>query len=295
MRVALVTSRVLSHPDPDEPLLVSALKTVEPEWEIEVPVWDDPAVSWREYDAVVIRSTWDYASRRDTFVAWAKTVAEQTLLWNPAELIEWNTDKRYLRKLEAKGVSVIPTVWGTAGEHIDFENLMKANGWKEIVIKPVVSASGKDTHRISKNNLAEELLVLKALIRARDVMIQPYFKSVETAGELSFLFMNGHFSHAVQKIPAQGEFLVQEHFGGKNFLFEPNMEQAAFAESVLKQLPWPTLYARVDAMIGDDGRLALGELEVTEPSMYLIDDPESPLRFARAIQNRLRQDVEMSC
>jgi glutathione synthase/RimK-type ligase-like ATP-grasp enzyme len=285
MRLALATSQVLPHSDPDEPLLLPALHSLEPTWNIELPIWDDPAVDWGRYDAVIIRSTWDYVPKRDAFVAWAQTVSKQVPFWNPSEIIAWNTDKRYLRELESMGLPTVPTQWFSAGETIDFSELL--NTWKEIVVKPVVSAGGKDTYRVSANTISQQLPQLESLTQTRDTMVQPYFKSVETDGEFSFLFMNGQFSHAVQKIPKQGGFLIHEHLGGKSALFKPTSDQIAFAENILKRLFASTLYARIDAMIDNDGRLALGELEITEPCMYLAYDAESPIRFAKAIQEQL--------
>src|SRR5690348_7423438 len=77
----------------------------------EVAVWDDPAVDWASYDAVVVRATWDYSSRHDEFLAWAAQVAASTQLANPYDVIRWNTDKRYLRELEAQGLPVVHTDW----------------------------------------------------------------------------------------------------------------------------------------------------------------------------------------
>ena len=101
-------------------------------WEDEVFFW------WDNTDAVVLRETWDYADDRDAFLAWLHRIAGQTLLLNPADVVEWNTDKRYLRELADAGMPVVPTLflepgaawdaWLPAGEHAD------------IVVKPAVSA-----------------------------------------------------------------------------------------------------------------------------------------------------------
>src|SRR5437762_244485 len=68
-RIALVTCADLPDLDPDDRLLLAHLAwhgvTVVP------AVWDDPAVDWSVYDLVVLRSPWDYTTRRDEFVAWA--------------------------------------------------------------------------------------------------------------------------------------------------------------------------------------------------------------------------------
>jgi hypothetical protein len=76
-------------------------------------VWWDPAVRWPEYDLVVIRSTWDYVERLPEFRGWLHDVDEGGRLRNPAPVVEWNLDKRYLLDLEAEGVPVIPTTPGS--------------------------------------------------------------------------------------------------------------------------------------------------------------------------------------
>src|SRR5207253_10320166 len=90
-RVALVTCTELADLDPDDRLLLDPL--VELGISAEPAIWDDPAVDWDSFDLAVLRSTWDYALRRDEFVAWAAGVPR---LANHAEVVAWNTDKRYL-------------------------------------------------------------------------------------------------------------------------------------------------------------------------------------------------------
>ena len=56
-------------------------------------VWDDAGVAWEAFDLVVVRSTWDYFARHLEFREWARSVPR---LVNRAEVLAWNTDKRYL-------------------------------------------------------------------------------------------------------------------------------------------------------------------------------------------------------
>lgn len=282
MRLVLATSQHLPNLDVDDQLLVPALQDLG--ISVDIQVWDNPAVQWSDYDACIIRSTWDYVPKREAYINWVKQVANQTSLWNSPEVIEWNTDKTYLRELEAKGIRVIPTVWTKAGNALHIEHLMQEHGWSSSVVKPVISASGLDTYRVSLDTLASLHPELERLAQERDLMIQPYFQSVETQGEVSLLFFNGEFSHAVQKRPSSGEFRIQVQFGGRYQAFTPDVAQLTLAQQILQAVPWPMLYARVDVMTGDDNQWYLGELEVTEPSMYLKQDVESPTRFAKAIQ-----------
>lgn len=286
MPIVLATCAALPDLDADDQSLHEALKSLG--IPVEIAVWDDPAVDWSRYALCVIRSTWDYVPKRDAYLCWADLVASQTALWNPAPLIRWNTDKTYLRDLESQGIRIVETEWLGAGSSVDFEALLQAKGWNEMVIKPVISSSGKDTYRLSRDAASSPNAELTDLLSRRDLMVQPLMTSVFTAGELSFLFIDGRFSHAVSKVPASGEFRVQEHLGGILKSFEPSREQLVFAEAVMRKIPAPTLYARVDLMLDEQGRLCLSELELTEPSMYLAFHEGAAVRFAQAIQAKLK-------
>jgi len=285
MSIVLATCAALPDLDADDQRLYEALKSMDVP--VEIAIWDDPSVDWGQYALCVIRSTWDYVPKRDAYLRWADSVASQTELWNPASLIRWNTDKTYLRDMESQGIRIVETAWLRSGASVDFEALRQTRGWAEMVIKPVISSSGKDTYRLNPDGIATQSEALAELLAQRDLMAQPLMTSVFTSGELSFLFIDGQFSHAVTKIPASGEFRVQEHLGGILKAFEPTAEQLAFAENVMRKIPAPTLYARVDLMLDEQGQLCLSELELTEPSMYLAFQAGSERRFARVIQDKL--------
>ena len=104
--IALVTCATLPELDPDDRLLIEPLRAA---GVAAVPaVWDDATVDWAGFDLVVIRNTWDYPARRTEFLNWARLVPK---LRNPADVIAWNTDKRYLAQLAVAGVPIVPTTW----------------------------------------------------------------------------------------------------------------------------------------------------------------------------------------
>ena len=181
-QVALVTCAELPDLDPDDRLLVDPLAGHG--IQVTAAVWDDPGVDWASFDLVVLRSTWDYARRRDDFVAWAAAVPT---LVNPADVVAWNTDKRYLRELAAAGVPVVPTSWVEPGD-----------SWSppvggEWVIKPAVSAGSKDTGRYDLADPAHRDLATAHVARLqaanRLVMIQPYLPAVDSYGETAVLYL----------------------------------------------------------------------------------------------------------
>jgi glutathione synthase/RimK-type ligase-like ATP-grasp enzyme len=251
-------------------------------------VWDDPAAEWERYDLVVIRSTWDYSVRRKEFLAWADTVPR---LLNSADVLRWNTDKRYLRELAAAGVPVVETRW-------DLDEVPE--DWDEYVIKPAVSAGSADTARWRRGEREAARVHLQGLRSAgRTVMVQPYLSAIDTAGETALLFCDGEFSHAARKAPILVAGSGTQ--AGMDRDDDPR-EQISPAEATSAELAvagqaltatrtalgsGDLLYARVDLIPGADGSPVVLELELTEPSLFLRYAPGSAERFAQAIANRI--------
>jgi glutathione synthase/RimK-type ligase-like ATP-grasp enzyme len=240
----------------DEPLLAALLaRGVEA-----VPaVWDDPGRDWSAFDLVVIRSTWDYTERRDAYVAWARSVPR---LANPASVVEWNTDKTYLRRLAEAGVPVVPTRWAT--EATSLEAL--ADGWDDVVVKPHVSAGARDTLRCAPGSAEGQALLDAIVASGRTVMVQPYLDSVEGYGERSLVFVEGTFSHAVRRNPALSTDGFTRYDAAR---VEPTDTELELAAKVLAAAGEPLLYARVDVVPMPDGEPVLIELEATEPQLFL--------------------------
>jgi hypothetical protein len=285
-RVALATCARLPELDPDEQFVVEPLRALGVE---AIPaVWDDPAVDWASFKLVAVRSTWDYTPRRDAFVDWALRVPR---LFNPADVVEWNTDKRYLADLAAAGLSVVPTAWLEPTEAVD----LPADG--VYVLKPSVGAGSVDAGRFDMRHAHEAQLARahaeRLLAAGNTVMVQPYLEAIDTLGEAGLIYMNGGFSHAVTK----GAMLAEERamVGGlyKEETITPRTPSAAelaLAQRTLAAVPGGPerlLYARVDLVPGPDGEPLIIELELTEPSLFMGTVPGSAERFARAIADRL--------
>jgi glutathione synthase/RimK-type ligase-like ATP-grasp enzyme len=278
-RIALVTSERGLRIDPDLVLAQAALRVAGVT--ADVVRWDDPAVAWDSYGLSVVRSCWDYAWRLDEFLAWAGRVPR---LRNPAPMLRWNSDKRYVQDLERAGLPVVPTVWdpAVAGE------LPTAGEW---VVKPSVSAGSRDTARWDR---AEEVLahVGELVAAGRTAMVQPYQASVDRSGETAMLFLGGRFSHAVRKGPLlqRGEGVRQDRDSrGDLGPVEPTGAQRDVAQAVFDALPdlvpgtEPALYARIDLVEDAAGRPQVLELELTEPSLFLPQAPGAADRLARAV------------
>jgi glutathione synthase/RimK-type ligase-like ATP-grasp enzyme len=281
-RVALISCQALPDLDPDDRLLATALDArgvrAEP------AVWDAP-VDWAAFDLAVIRSPWDYPTRRDEFVAWAHTVPR---LANPAAVVAWNTDKRYLRALASSDVPVVPTTWVEGG--------WEPAGAGEIVVKPAIGAGSIDTGRYDLARADQRDLAVAHVERLRAagrlVMVQPYLPTVDTAGETAMLFFGGAYSHAIGKGPLlTGPGVATEGLYREEDITarEPSAAEHAVAEKVLGALPFADLlYARVDLLPGPDGEPVVIEVELTEPSLFLGSAAGAADRLADEILATLR-------
>ena len=249
-------------------------------------VWDRDEPDWSGFDLCLVRSTWDYHDKHPEFLAWTRRVEAETALHNPAALIAWNSDKAYLRELAEAGVPTVPTVWVEHGSGIDLEQALAEQGWVEAVVKPVVDLGAKNLHRV-RAGAGEAQQALEAVLSRHDAMIQPFLPSLETEGELSLIYINGAFTHAVRKRPAAGDFRVQSIWGGTSERIEPTTSQTEIAERAITQLNEAPLYARADLVTDLEGNPALIELELIEPNLYLGTNPGSAVQLASAVLTQL--------
>ena len=283
--VALVTCEAFASLHEDDRLLVPALEDL---GIASVPaVWSDPSIAWTSFDALIMRSPWDYFERALEFRAWldART-AEGLLMCNSRETIDWNFEKGYLQELARAGVAVVPTIFVAANARADIAALAQARGWNDIVVKPAIGGGAYRTYRFCLDELPRHATDIARTLEDRGVLVQPFLPEIQRAGELSLLFFEGVFSHAVRKRPKAGDYRVQFQFGGTSEDTQVSEELVAQARICLAHATATSVYARVDGVV-KDGDFLLMELEVFEPLMFLSRHPEAPARFARAIEKGL--------
>ena len=203
--------------------------------------------------------------------------SEQVRVSNPVPLLRWNSDKRYLAELGQKGVAVIPT---RLAERFDEAALAEARSefGGELVIKPPVSASADGAHRLGRHDPVPEAS------RGRAMMIQPFLGSVAEEGEYSIMLFGGVFSHSIVKRPKAGDYRVQPHLGGTEQPCAPPPGSVELAKAALAAAPAEATYARVDLIRDGAGELAIIELELIEPSLWLQHAPDKGASFASAVR-----------
>ena len=288
MRIALATCSKLPDWEKDDNALRLAFR--ERGVELLQPTWDDTAFDWAGCDACLIRTTWDYQERYDEFIAWARRVSGETKLFNPFEIVRWNTDKRYLRDLESRGFPIVPTVWIDVGCSIDLRGVLADRGWERAILKPVIGSTSREILRFDATNMGIEAATrhLDRLLKRESMILQQYLSSVETEGELSVILIDGEITHCVRKIPVSGDYRVQDDFGGTDEPAELSATDLDSARRIVESVDAPWLYARVDFLTDYDGRLRLTELEMVEPSLFFRHCRQAADRLADALCRRLK-------
>lgn len=277
MRIALATQADLQDWEVDDAPLHDALSQLA---EVDQPVWNDPDADWSRYDAVLIRTTWDYNAHREAFVAWARSL--RVPLFNPADVLAWNVDKTYLRDLEQAGAPIIPTVW--CPETVDVAAAIA--GWDRAFLKPTNGATARKTLRFSDWREGQAFLD-QCLAEGEVMMLQPYLSRVEERGELSAILFDGRISHTVRKVPVPGDYRVQDDFGASDFLVDVTAEERVLFERIAAAIPFATpLYARIDLIEDDAGAQLITEVELVEPSLFFRHAPQAGEVLAQALVRR---------
>ncbi|MFJ9906212.1 RimK family alpha-L-glutamate ligase [Streptomyces sp. NPDC101152] len=282
-RIALATYDPRPEPsrDRDLPVLLAALR--EAGAEADAVYWDDAEADWAAYDLVVIRSTWDYSWRAAEFVAWAHKCGTVTRLANPAEVVRWNTDKRYVGDLAAAGVPVVPTRYLAPG---DAPALPED---QEYVVKPTSGAGARYAARYTPGQREE---AGRHLARMHEegftAMVQPYMRGIDASGERALQFFGGRLLHASRKraVLKPGAAYDADKVPHPDLEpWTPTPAELAVAERALAVVPDAPelLYARVDLVDGDDGEPRVMELELVEPNLFLFLHPESVAKVVAGI------------
>jgi hypothetical protein len=272
-RLALLTAAGTTDLGPDGELLLPALGRL---GITGIPVGWGAELQAVDFDGAVVRTTSDYVHDPRRFLDWCERTSRRIPLANPVDVLAWNSDKRYLRDLDAAGVPTVPTLWVGPGEELD------ALPWERCVVKPVVSAGARSSASYDRSGLAAARRHLDAITAAGGVaMIQPHLPAIDREGEVGVYVIGGEVSHAITKegvlrvgAPPPADFSLAR--GQRVAPWPIGEEHAGFARAVLARVPGGPdrlLYARVDVARGEHGELLLLELECIEPRLFLEHAP----------------------
>lgn len=296
--VYLVSGQDVKQFDNEAEILINALKKRDIEGEL--VCWDDSKVDWDKPALVVIKSASDYSWKLDSFLDWAGRVSEKTRLWNPLQVLEWNSDKNYLMQLQKAGIPMPPTILIDKGTRFDLRDLLKDRDWGEIVVKPTISVGSLGLRRfkrgdpeaekqcalITQKGFTDSVLGTSFTFPPSDALVQPFVPEIFSAGEASHIFFGGELSHSVIKKVKYGDFRAHPGFGATVNLYVASGCEVKCAEDALSLAPSMPEYARVDMIPGADGPLLL-EMELIEPWLFFPLIEGSVEHYADHISNSL--------
>ncbi len=259
-------------------------------------VWSDPDSLKNAFtcNGVLIRTVWDYHLRINEFCLWLNQLeAAGVRIFNSPKTIRWNLDKVYLNEISAAGIPCVPTLFlSQAVPNEEARRDLNARSWKEIVIKPTISAGSYLTHRM--HSLSSEFEnKLTEIQQHSPVMVQPYLQEIEGRGEVSLIYFNHQqlqFSHAINKLPRKDEFRVQDDFGGYEVPMSVSPELLRLADDCLKLVPGDWLLARVDILDWSTSPV-LSEIELIEPDLFLRHHPQSVIHFASLLNKTINRTL----
>jgi hypothetical protein len=283
MDIALLTYAGAPALPPDDQLLLAPLRArgLNPH----PVIWDAPDTDWSRFRLAVVRGIWDYFVKPQAYAQWLQRVEPQVELFNPVRLLKWNGHKAYLVELAQAGLSVTPTRVLRQGAPASLAAIADAQGWESVVVKPAISGAGRLTQHFSRPDHAHAGQAhLEAVLREGDALVQPFLPALHEEGERSYVFIDGVFSHAVDRAATMGAEVIPD-----GTAMAPRADELQLAQRILRAAPTPTLYARVDVATGPEGAPMLQELEVIEPRLFFSCAPESAERMADAVLARARR------
>ena len=265
----------------EDELVINALK--EKNLSVIKRDWNDPLFDWKTTHTVLFRSTWDYFDKFKLFKMWFDETKNNCLMINSHESVEWNIDKHYLLDLQEQQIPIPKSEFIKKGSSVDLTLLMQEKNWNEIVVKPTISGAAKNTFRLKKEELSQFDPTWKNLIHKEDFIVQEFQNNVITKGEVAMMVIGGKYTHAVLKMAKEGDFRVQDDFGGSIAIYSPSEKMVKLAEKCTGILSAIPSYARVDIIWDNSGDLAVSELELIEPELWFRLNPNAAQKLAEHV------------
>ncbi len=277
----LETNTYISNVLREDELVINALK--EKNLSVVKKDWNDSIFDWETTRSILFRSTWDYFDKFELFKKWFNKTKNKCLMINSAETIEWNIDKHYLLDLQEHQIPIPNSEFIQRRSSIDLLELMQKKNWNEIVVKPTISGAAKNTYRLKRGEINQFNPSWEKLIYQEDFIIQEFQNNVITEGEVAMIVIGGKFTHAVLKKAKEGDFRVQDDFGGSIAIYNPSKEMVKLAEKCTRILTPIPSYARVDIIWDNFRELAVSELELIEPELWFRLNPNAAQKLAQHV------------
>lgn len=285
MNIALATDSSIPELPGGEDLLRVALAGKG--MNVSVVAWNDKRVQWSTYDAVIVRSCWGYYRQMSAFLSWLTKLEKIGVpIYNDAQTIQWNADKKYLLDLKERGVKIAPTVIASKDSTQSLSSYVELLPGDDCVIKPCFGADAYGVYHFNKADLQRAMQQFQQLTNQSDVLVQAFVPEIKD-GEISVVFFDNVYSHAVIKKPAPDDFRSNHTWGGQISPYAPSPDELITFSKQYAKCAVDTLYARLDVVRTPHG-FVLMELELIEPYLYIEHSVNRAELFADACTKRLK-------
>jgi glutathione synthase/RimK-type ligase-like ATP-grasp enzyme len=259
--------------------------------ECEVVFWEDvleqPPASLHKYQLMVFRTVWNYYKNADSFYRLLDILkASGVPTANPLDIIRWNMEKSYLKKLMDEGYDVIPTVFSNGDPQKAYDTAQKQN-WDKMVLKPMISGGSYHTYVLEKGEEAKYQQYIQEHFVNRPFMLQEFIPGI-TEGEISTITFSNGYTYSVTKVPKAGDYRVQFNYGGQYRIHETPAEIQHIAEKIFDRQERRTLYQRLDG-VWHNGKFLIMEVELLEPDLYLNLSEEALQAFTESVLQKLKE------
>jgi glutathione synthase/RimK-type ligase-like ATP-grasp enzyme len=245
--------------------------------------------NWQSFDLVLTRTVWNYTEKAQAYFNKLAEIETHCPLLNPAITQKWNADKTYLlnwknHKLPLPETHLIQTQKDAMAFVSQSQDIAKTSPQAKWVLKPTLSASGRDTYLLSAEELSSFQWQLCHFEKC-PFLLQRFIPEIQTEGEISLLFFKNslgiRFSHALRKCAGRNDFRIQAQYGGSVLsLPDVSPKLVEWAAERLEEIPYPWFYARVDLVESQENphsekKPLLMECEMIEPELFLRTHPEA--------------------
>lgn len=290
--VAILSSKKWQNKVTDDILLKQEL--IKSNFNATIIAWDETN-DYSKYDTVIIRSIWGYEEDIEKFEKFLDTLTKNNIIiLNSISIMKNNYYKeKQFELLDKYDIPHIKTVFIPKNTK-DIISLVKENIEGEMIIKPSISASGKNTYLLNSNSKRKNIISLndvnlkfEEINKTTSLMLQPFIKEIDD-GEISLIYIDGKFSHAIKRFPN-----IFNDTKGVSYLADVPKKLLDLGNRILEIKEYQrSLYERIDVVKKDNEYIVM-ELELVEPALFIKEVSNKSIqkkilaKFALSIKNKL--------
>lgn len=266
MKYALLSAQKFKDKIQEDIILKDKLSNLDDNCEI--LAWEEVTNNEiNNYDVFVVRSVWGYHLKYQRFIDLIKDIENSgKVLINSYKNIYENISKLNQYKFcKNSNLDIIPSYFITNKNEYNYQDMikeLKIDKSSEIVVKPIISASGDGVEKIRLSEFDINKYTNYLGKDYQGIVIQPYVKSIKN-GEYSAIVINNNLQYVALRFP--GVIESEKSVELLNNIPKKLYNQIQKAMETLEILK--TTYYRLDFFEYLDNYY-INEIEMTDPDLF---------------------------